>query len=517
MKDGFRQSMAWLHTWVGLIPGWLLFVVFVSGTAAYFNEEITLWMSPEFTEAASYAEAADQAAAYLGETAPGVERWYIGLPTERAPSIYLFWQPGAGQRGQSAYLDGTGAPVSSRDTSGGNFLYRFHFDLHYMPVIWARWIVGVAAMGMLIAILSGVVTHKKIYKDFFMLRFGKGQRSWLDVHNVSAVLALPFHLMITYTGLVTLMFLYMPWGIAANYDSQDAFYSEVFPGASEVAASGTAAPLAPLGPMVAQATRLWEGVRPSAMNVYHPGDANARVEMFASDPGLVSGEGTLIFDGVTGAALQELPADGPANQTREAMINLHAGRYAAPALRWLYFISGLFGSAMVGSGLVLWTQKRRAREDARRGRPGFGFQLASWLNIGTIVGFPTAIAGYFWANRLLPLSLAGRAEWEVHCLFIAWAVMMLYPAFRPPARAWMESLFIAAGAYGLLPVVNALTTGRNLVVSLARGDWVMAGFDLTMLGVSALFLVAAFKVRARVRDRRRSVPLYRGTAKAVSD
>src|SRR3546814_15120576 len=56
-------------------------------------------------------------------------------------------------------------------------------------------------MFMLIAILSGIVTHKKIFADFFMLRFGKGQRSWLDAHNVAEVFALPFHLMITYTGL----------------------------------------------------------------------------------------------------------------------------------------------------------------------------------------------------------------------------------------------------------------------------------------------------------------------------
>src|SRR3546814_9091832 len=72
-------------------------------------------------------------------------------------------------------------------------------------------------MAMLVAILSGIVTHKKILADFFLLRFGKGQRSWLDSHNASSVLFLPFILMITYTGLVSLATHYMPWGIAANY------------------------------------------------------------------------------------------------------------------------------------------------------------------------------------------------------------------------------------------------------------------------------------------------------------
>ena len=34
MKEGLRQSMAWLHTWTGLLLGWLLFAMFATGTAA---------------------------------------------------------------------------------------------------------------------------------------------------------------------------------------------------------------------------------------------------------------------------------------------------------------------------------------------------------------------------------------------------------------------------------------------------------------------------------------------------
>src|SRR3546814_16044915 len=75
-----------------------------------------------------------------------------------------------------ATLDGNGQVIHARDTPGGFFLYRFHFDLHYIPVLWARYLVGAAAMFMLIAILSGIVPHKKIFADFFMLRFGKGHR-----------------------------------------------------------------------------------------------------------------------------------------------------------------------------------------------------------------------------------------------------------------------------------------------------------------------------------------------------
>ncbi|MNI86861.1 hypothetical protein D3C73_1439960 [compost metagenome] len=53
-------------------------------------------------------------------------------------------------------------------------------------------------------------------------------------------------------------------------------------------------------------------------------------------------------------------------------------------------------------------------------------------------------------------------------------------------------------AYALVPVVNALTTERHLLNSLRAGDWVFAGFDLTMWGLAALLALMAVKVKRRL-------------------
>ena len=215
MKESFRQSMAWLHTWSGLLVCWVLFLVFTAGTASYFRDEISLWMKPELhavnVRGVAPATAAVVAVQALQDRAPDAKRWFITLPTDRTPAIRIAWtDPDRSKRGlKSALIDpASGVELKDpRETRGGEFIYRLHFDLHYMPPIWARWIVGFCAMFMLVSILSGVITHKRIFKDFFTFRGNKGQRSWLDAHNATAVLALPYHLMITYTGLVTLMFL----------------------------------------------------------------------------------------------------------------------------------------------------------------------------------------------------------------------------------------------------------------------------------------------------------------------
>ncbi len=493
MKGSLRQSMAWLHTWSGLLFGWLLFVIFACGTTAYFQEEITRWMQPEVRGEADPAAAADGAARWLAANAPGSTDWYITLPGKRAATTALYWSPPEGAPSDAptqATLDGSGREVAARKTAGGFFLYRFHFDLHYMPVIWARYLVGVAAMMMLVAILSGIVTHKKIFADFFMLRFGKGQRSWLDAHNVTAVLALPFHLLITYTGLVTLDSQLSPAPIAALYASENGYFEEAFPQGAAAGRAGKAAPLAPLAPMVAEADRRWQGRGVGYIYVANPGDAAARVTLTSAPSGAIDARGdTLRFDGVSGRLLDTGPERGAARKTEGVMIGLHAGRFADTALRWLYFFSGLFGTAMVGTGLVLWTAKRRAKLPDPA-RPHLGFRIVERLNMAVVAGFPIALGGYFLANRLLPLGLAERAEREVDSLFLLWGFVAVVALLQAPKKAWRRVCLIGALVFASIPVVDALTTDRGLPASLASGDRVYIMFNLAMILVAVAFAFA---------------------------
>ena len=143
MKAYFRQSMAWLHTWAGLVLGWVLFFMFLTGTAGYFDTEIDRWMQPEVPTAQASpatAQVADVALARLRAQAPQAERWLISLPADRnEPHLRIFWQPAKAADGSRApngieQLDSvTGQPLAARATGGGQFLYRLHWRLHYLP------------------------------------------------------------------------------------------------------------------------------------------------------------------------------------------------------------------------------------------------------------------------------------------------------------------------------------------------------------------------------------------------
>lgn len=204
MKEGFRQSMAWLHTWAGLLTGWVLFFVFVTGSFGYLNSEISRWMRPELPlvstppVASTLLPAAEK---WLRSQGDSAERWYVYFPGRRGETrLEAAWQakPKAGEN-YGAYTQAPIDPATGgedkgkvRETGGGDELYGMHYALRYMPYDWGIRIVGICTMFMLVAILSGIVTHKKIFKDFFTFRPAKGQRSWLDAHNLISVTALPF-------------------------------------------------------------------------------------------------------------------------------------------------------------------------------------------------------------------------------------------------------------------------------------------------------------------------------------
>ena len=68
--EGLRQSMAWLHTWSGLLLGWLLYAVFFTGTLSFFRDEIDDWMRPELHRSVSNAETAQLGLAAMQKIAP---------------------------------------------------------------------------------------------------------------------------------------------------------------------------------------------------------------------------------------------------------------------------------------------------------------------------------------------------------------------------------------------------------------------------------------------------------------
>ncbi|MDP9912720.1 putative iron-regulated membrane protein [Variovorax boronicumulans] len=519
-QGGFRQAQAWLHTWCGLWFSWLLFAVFLTGTLAVFDEPITHWMTPEHhaEEAAAAAKkekgepTVDRAQrlawgmAYMAEHHPGASMWELWpSDAQGGGELRVFWFDANRQYAGVALDPATGKPLkeegghAARATLGGHHFVDFHYELHAGTV--GLWIVGIAAMAMLVALVSGVITHKRIFKDFFTFRPKKGQRSWLDAHNAVAVLTLPFQFMIAYTGLVISGTSFMPAPKVLHYgtgpQAQVRFVSELGD-SDKPAATGRAMPVPVLEPFAARGQeRMGQPVR--AVVIDHPGDAAARIGVYGwngddeSARRLSATTGMVQFSAATGEVQRvRLPgaADGGAALlAQSAMGGLHMVTFGGWPMKWLYFLCGLAGTAMMGSGAVLFIVKRRQKHLGEfGGATARVYRLVEALNVAAIAGLAIACVGYLWANRLVPVGIGHRADRELQVFFALWALALVHAFVRQPARAWREQLGALAALCLLLPVLNFVTTGDHLLAQFLRSDWESLGVELGVVafGFAAL-------------------------------
>ena len=392
------QLINWIHSWSGLLFGWLLFAVFLTGTLTVFDNEITYWMQPELLEVSSDARDVDETWPPVLEFVAQADHWEADVHTDRPPLLMVKLQKNRTFSGQ-ATDPATGKIVTFRDTEGGDFFYHFHHGL--LLGVPGAWIVGTAGMVMLVTLVSGLGIHRWNIKDVFVFRpWSLPQRAWFDAHNFAGILALPFHLMITFTGLMIFWSIYMPKEVQLLYG----------------------------------------------------GDV-----------------------------------------TLSLLSDLHFAQFGGTALRWFYFLMGLAATAMIATGLVLWTNKRRKYHAEHSGVTSY--RVVEALNVATVAGLLVATAAFFWANRVLPLALIDRSLWEMRCFFVIWCCCFAHSLLRGGSIfAWKDQLYAAAFLLGLLPLLNGLMTNSHLLMTVPKGQWALVGFDLTALAAGLLLCWTARRV-----------------------
>jgi len=520
MTGGFRQRMAWLHTWVGLWMGWLLFAVFLTGALSVFYEPITHWMQPERQTVARPAvdipRALANAQRLLALNAADAGHWQIELPGDEDYAVHLHYD---GQRGPEIRMDPESGALlpPARDTAGGRHFITFHYELHSGMV--GVWIVAFFTMALLVALVSGIVTHKRFFADFFTFRPRKGQRSWLDAHNALGVLVLPFLFVISYTGLIIWWPDTMPAGVRMFYTDQRALFDEMggahFREAATKSAGLRTGTLPNLPAMLADAqARLSRDSQGNdsieRVSITHPGHANAEVEF----------SGPYHYDGIDFAAARHYHYEAATGAFRSAefddemvgngdapapliagsvLRSLHLARFGGTLVDWLYFLSGLAGAGVMATGLLLFSVKRRNRKLEEFGRHSARvYDAIDRLNVAAVASLCIACIGFLWANRLLPVSLDERHEWEIGAFFAIWLAAALHAAVTPPARAWRLQLGGAGLLCVALPVLNAITTPWHLGRYLYHGDWRAAGVELGALACGAALLWTATYLRHRL-------------------
>jgi uncharacterized iron-regulated membrane protein len=546
MYQSFRQSMAWLHTWFGLVLGFVLMACFFFGSLSVFDREIDRWATPETRfdpqpmprfdtilgpamralkpHPDDYVRTQERVIGDLPPAETLKQSSFWAYTTHRDPVLVIggeFDVPNKPKDASDEHMHVHGFTTIDPRTGvelpdnqlkiGSRFFYPMHYSLHLHWMDLGYWIVGLAALVMLVALVTGVVMHRKIFREMFTFRPRKRtQRSALDLHNLTGVVALPFHFFFAFTGLVIFAGIYLPVGdtLLKPLHDADEIREEAETGLPHDPA-GIAAPLASVDAMVAQAKRIWaERDMPGevgSLSIEHLNDANGYVSVYraGSDRVALVGEG-IHFKASTGELLREDPPRTAVSSVNEFLTGLHLQHFEHWLLRWLYFTGGLAGCVCIATGFVFFVEKRK-RQHAARGESG-----ARWvdaLSVTTVTGMLIATAAMLVVNRLLPADLPARGDWEERLFWGAWLLAALHAAIRTaPVRqarlapAWAEQCVAIAVLAVLAVVLNAITTGDHLLHTISTRYWPVAGIDLVLLGSAVLALVAARKLQKRAQQ-----------------
>jgi len=533
--QNFRLSMAWLHTWFGLVMGFVLMAVFFFGSLSVFDREIDRWaipatrfapqpmpsfdkmLLPVFQDmkpsALSIEQARSRVNGPMADSFPVVKSWGA-YTTHRDPVLSLFASyelPNAKDPEDGVFGDRTIDPRTGKSLPddhlkiGSQFFYPLHYSLHLEWKNLGYFIVGFAALVMLVALVSGVVMHRKIFRELFTFRPRKHtQRSTLDLHNLTGVVALPFHFIFAFSGLVIFGSIYFPLTDTQLKPLHDLHEKhEALETGLPHDRAGTPGTLASVDAMVAEARRRWAAKDMAGdvgfLSVQHVGDANSYVSVYraGTDRIALTGEG-IHFKASTGEVLREDPPLTPVASVNTFLTGLHLQHFRHWLLRWLYVLGGLSGCACIATGFIFFVEKRK-RQHARQERGG-----ARWVDafaVTTVTGMLVATLAMLIGNRLLPDDLPARGDWEKYIFCGAWLIAFAHAIWRTApvaearmAPAWAEQCWAVAVMAVAAVLLNWVTTGDHLLRTIGAGYWPVAGVDLFMLASAAVAVVAARKL-----------------------
>lgn len=213
-KGIFRKVNDWLHLWLGLVSGIIVFIISITGCFYAFQQEIKDMMEPwRFVEESPEhfippSRLLDTAAVYMpGHTPTGLTYGHRG---EAAAVGYI----GAGTFSVVFMNPYTGEFIKKQTPRGnGEFnFFNFIIDGHralWLPYEIGRPIVGGATLIFLVLLVTGLVmwwpkrwNKANRNKSFKIKLNGSFKRINYDLHNVLGFYSLVFALVLAVTGLV---------------------------------------------------------------------------------------------------------------------------------------------------------------------------------------------------------------------------------------------------------------------------------------------------------------------------
>lgn len=487
LPPAFVRAMLAGHSALGIAFAALIYIVCLSGTLAVFLHELYRWEQPDAPVvsqplSADAVQTAVESAYRKALAANAAHDIVVMGPSPIHERVLIdFHDHDTGVDGH--WLgDANGTPVVAQRMPWSAFVADLHMQLH-LPRTWGMFLVGLTGVALLSSLISGLLSHPRLFKDAFHLRWGGTRRlEQADLHNRLGVWGLPFHVVVSTTGaLLGLSTLIVGVLALAAYDgdSERAFADILGPMATE---DETAAPVPDVAAMIRKVQSTHPDAVFSSVVIQHVAKAGQVVSVGMRTPGHLATGNSYFFDG-TGKSLGDggLETGSIGQQILGALQPLHFGWFGGFPVKIAYGLLGLAMTVVTATGITIWLARRRTA-----GRPAPRWEKV-WS--GVMWGQPLAIVaaalGVFLAGEVLALPV-----------YLASTVISIGGALLAPDSISAGRVLRLLTGIGLLAVVGLHGSAWAGHISDPMAYGVSAAMALCGLGLLASGVVHAVSRKA---------------------
>lgn len=471
------------HKYIGILLAYFGFFLFFSGTLGYYKDEITLFMQPEnYRLNYKSPNALKSGIDYLSKYHANADIWEITLPSETSPFVGVSYKNDkkAHQKKKNKpriNIDPeSGERVKARSTYGGNFIGKLHFNLWYIPASKGREIVGYATLLLILTIVTGVIIHKRIFKDFFKYRKNTILR---DTHIVTSVSGFAIFFMLSVSGLYLvekfmLKEIYQDISSKNQAAMQQDFYEKAkakrearrkVKQNKEQNATETVSEI-----VVKQNQSSYIPTLSDIKNIIDK-KLNGRelknilIKKDAVDTAYIQlnfdtknpfSENGLSFSAelynIKTGKLVDMMSQKELNTEQKIyqfMKIFHTGNFSDEMVKFIFFVFGILGLFMCFGGALLWQKNSNST---------LTFYLGRFLNGSIFIGLFTGFGMYLLSNQLIKFNTPLRHNLEVNAFFIALIISTLLSAILVKRYAYTILSFITSFLF-LVSAIMALKAG----------------------------------------------------------
>lgn len=450
LSPQFVKAMLAGHSALGLAFAALIYIVCLTGTLAVFLHELHRWEQPNAPlvheqlrpEALNEAVWSGYGQALIDNAAQDL---ILVAPSPMTPRfLVMYHNVATGEEGEWV-ADADGHLKARVRAPLADFIGELHMRLH-LPRTWGVFLVGLTGVALLSSLISGLLSHPRIFKDAFALRWGGSKRlQEADLHNRLSVWGLPFHFVVSLTGaLLGLSTLIV--GVLAlaayNGDSEKAFAAILGPRAMPSKEAGRVPDLAA---MVATVRSQQPDAQLVSAELQRVGTAGQMVHLSMKTPGHVAFGNIYYFD-ASGKLVGDggVENGGVGQQIIGVLQPLHFGWFGGIATKIIYGLLGLALTVITQSGVAIWLARRRDK-----GRP-----VPVWERIWCAVvwGQVAALA----LTAIAALRFEETTVLVVYCGAVIGSLIFAILSKNDSSVRWMLQA-LSAASLGLLALLHTVT------------------------------------------------------------